>query len=270
LIAGIHGDEVEGPFALQYLARTLARDQLSGMLVMVLCANPTAMAQGQRLTPEDGQDLNRVFPGDPRGSVSHRLAAALFGLVREADFLMTLHSWYSSGEVLPYVEYPIAGSAAAAAGAAAARACGLERIMPCDWHPGLLPAAADRIGIPAIEVEIGGLGQRTQHGQEIYATVLLRFLRHAGILPSVPDVPSPARTIGGQHLTAQASGLLCLDVKLGEQVQSGQRLGAIMNLERRTQAEVIAPTEGEIGALRRFAPVRALDHVATIFQSAIH
>jgi predicted deacylase len=148
LIAGVHGDEVEGQFALQRLAETLEPAQLTGVVVMVLCANPLAALEGQRYTPEDGQDLNRVFPGNPQGSVSHRLAAALFEMVRAATYLMTLHSWYSTGSVLPYVEYPAAGDATAEASARAARACGLERIMPLDWHPGLI-AAAIRIGLPA-------------------------------------------------------------------------------------------------------------------------
>src|SRR5262245_38630281 len=65
LVAGVHGDELEGQFALQSLAEELQPAKLAGNLLLVLCANPLAAAQGQRRTPHDNIDLNRVFPGQP-------------------------------------------------------------------------------------------------------------------------------------------------------------------------------------------------------------
>jgi predicted deacylase len=267
LVAGVHGDEVEGPFALARLAETLAPERLAGTLMLVLCANPPAAEAGLRRAPQDDADLNRVFPGDAAGSLSHRLAASLFELVHQADLLMTLHSWYATGIVIPYVEYPMTGGEAAVSAERAARACGLERVMPLDWHPGLLPAAAVRSCIPAIEVELGGLGQVTPAGQATYRRTIHRVLRHAGALPT-SSLPAPVvRTICGHHLTAPIGGLLRLDAAPGDAVVAGQRLGSVVGLDGRIETELVAPATGEIGAVRRFAPVREGDHVVALFET---
>ncbi len=267
VIVGVHGDEVEGQLALQHYAEALEPDDLIGTLAMVLCANPLAALQGQRRTPEDGEDLNRVFPGDPEGSLSYRLAASLFAIVREAAFLMTLHSWYATGEVLPYVEYSAARSPAAEAGRRAACACGLERIMPLDWLPGLLPAAAVRSGVPAIEIEIGGMGQSTPLGLELYRRTIQNVLGHAGIVHGPPQDPARIATIRGHHLLSPASGILRLHIALGENVYAGQRLASVVSLDGQTQTELVAPASGEVGAVRRFAPVQEGDHIAAVFET---
>ena len=95
-------------------------------------------ATGARATPIY-QTTSFVFD-----DVDH--AAALFGLVRDADCAITVHSWSTPGEVLPYVEYPRGPGEAALDSQAMARASGLERVIALDWHPGLLPAAAVRCG----------------------------------------------------------------------------------------------------------------------------
>jgi predicted deacylase len=45
------------------------------------------------LTPQDGYNLNRVFPGDPETLLSHRLAHLIFTqLVAKADYLIDFHA----------------------------------------------------------------------------------------------------------------------------------------------------------------------------------
>jgi predicted deacylase len=59
--AAIHGGEVGGT-----IARLLARLDLSttsGAIVAVLAANPLAFAAQTRNTAQDGENMNRVFPG---------------------------------------------------------------------------------------------------------------------------------------------------------------------------------------------------------------
>jgi predicted deacylase len=265
LVAGVHGDEVEGQFVLQDLARELDPRSLRGTIVLVLCANPLAARAGQRCAPDDGADLNRVFPGDPRGSVSHRLAAALFDLVRGADFVVTLHGWSTSGEVLPYVEYPRGADEVAMAGRAMARACGLERVRALDWHPGLLPASAVRCGIPAIEFEVGGRGASRPENRALYRDVVLNVLRHLGVLPGSPARAPAIREIGAFPLRTPVAGLARRCVKLEQAVQAGQRVASIVDLDGQVLADLAAPVSGEVGAVRHLARVQAEDAVVTIF-----
>lgn len=267
LVAGVHGDEVEGQFVLQDLARELDPRKLCGTVVLVLCANPLAAQAGQRCAPDDGVDLNRVFPGDPSGSVSHRLAAALFGLVRGADCAITLHSWSTPGEVLPYVEYPRGSGEAERASRAMARASGLERIMALDWPFGLLPAAAVRCGIPAVEFEVGGRGASRPENRVLYRDAILNVLRHRGVLSGVPLSAHIVRDIRAFHLRAPVAGMMRRCVELGQDVQAGQRMASIVDLDGRVLADVAAPVSGEVGAVRHVACVQAEESVATLFVS---
>jgi uncharacterized protein len=267
LIAGVHGDEVEGQFVLQDLAEELNPEELTGTVVLIVCANPMAAESGKRRTPLDGVDLNRVFPGNLEGSVTERLAAALFSLVTSSTFVMTLHGWFVTGNVVPYVEHPQGSGAAVVESYRAARASGLERLMPLDWQPGLLSPAAVRCGIPAIEVEVGGQGQSTAENRALYHVIVKNFLRHLGVLPGEPQPASRAVTMRRHHVYAHASGMLRLNTKLGLNVQCGEVLGTIVGLNGEVISEVTAPVTSEVGSLRTFAPILEGDHVLDLFEA---
>ena len=106
-IAGIHGDEPDGMLAVLDFWDRLRPAEIRGTIILVPVANPPAFAHHQRGSPVDGLDLNRSFPGRIDGTPTERLAHRLVhDIVRGADFLFTLHSWYASGMVTPYVELP--------------------------------------------------------------------------------------------------------------------------------------------------------------------
>lgn len=138
--AGIHSDEPQAMRALMELAGELDPAAITGALVLVPVANPPAFGAVTRTSPLDGMDLNRIFPGRRDGTASERLAHTLFEQVlRSADFVLALHSWFRSGEVLPYVEYGHAIAATAGRSLAAARDGSLRERIVLD-RPGLLAA----------------------------------------------------------------------------------------------------------------------------------
>ena len=71
LIAGTHGYEYPGITALQRIRKSLEPGELSGTIIMVHIANlPSFLGRTIYFSPADGKNLNRVYPGDPDGSVS--------------------------------------------------------------------------------------------------------------------------------------------------------------------------------------------------------
>jgi len=74
LMAGNHGDELEGQVALGRLIRELQPGEVRGHVIILPSANfPAAMA-GSRTSPIDGGNLNRSFPGDPGGGPTEQIA----------------------------------------------------------------------------------------------------------------------------------------------------------------------------------------------------
>ena len=66
VLAGVHGDEYEGPVAIADLLAALDPAALAGTLIALPVANPPAFAAGTRTSPLDGLNLARCFDGDPR------------------------------------------------------------------------------------------------------------------------------------------------------------------------------------------------------------
>lgn len=104
--AGVHGDEYEGPRALWQIADELAPSALAGSFVALPICNPWAFAAGARATPEriDGINLARTFPGDPAGSPTPRLAAALLLFVTRLQpaLFVDLHSGEACTDFCPW------------------------------------------------------------------------------------------------------------------------------------------------------------------------
>lgn len=109
--AGVHGCEYVGIQALRRLAADLDPARLSGNVILLPLANPSAFYAGaKQVVPEDGVNLNRAFPGNSAGPLSARLAFALeAALYPEADLLADLHSGDCSETLHPLVFFPAAG-----------------------------------------------------------------------------------------------------------------------------------------------------------------
>lgn len=86
VIGGTHGNEYEGQIAVKRLCRDLDADELRGLAVLIPQLSESACRAGTRVSPLDGVNMNRAFPGNPRGSLSYRIAhfvkTAVFPRVR--------------------------------------------------------------------------------------------------------------------------------------------------------------------------------------------
>ena len=105
LSGGVHGDEFEGPVALMKLARELDPGEVQGRIIITPCLNLPAVLAGKRCSPIDGLNLNRVFPGDPAGSVTHVIAHYVTtALLPLCDVQVDLHSGGNTLTFVPYVQ----------------------------------------------------------------------------------------------------------------------------------------------------------------------
>lgn len=108
ITAGIHGGEYPGIAAAMELGRDTEPESISGCLIIIHPANIQSFwARSAFVTPDDGRNLNREFPGNANGTLSQKTAWLLsqyfFPL---ADFYADLHSGDIHEELYPYVYYP--------------------------------------------------------------------------------------------------------------------------------------------------------------------
>jgi hypothetical protein len=261
VVAGVHGDEPEGIVALDRLWREETLTELRGTLLLVPVANPPAFAAHQRRSPLDGLDLNRVFPGDPRGTPYQRLARSLFELVAgNAQFLYTLHSWYATGDALPHVEFQD-GPPAREASLAGALACEFPYARASDWHPGLFPRTISDAGIPAIECEVGGGGRLSDAYRDVTRQSVLALMRHLRMLPGTAPAAPRAIICRSLDLVATTGGMLRLAVGLGDRVAQDEEVGVVTDLHGHGRERLRAPAAGLVAALRHAVSVRPGDIV---------
>ena len=108
ITAGIHGGEYPGIAAAIEISQAIEPEVISGCLIIIHPVNIRSFWERSAfVTPDDGKNLNREFPGDVNGTLSQKTAWLLsrhfFPL---ADFYADLHSGDIHEELYPYVYYP--------------------------------------------------------------------------------------------------------------------------------------------------------------------
>ncbi|GAA2139252.1 succinylglutamate desuccinylase/aspartoacylase family protein [Kitasatospora kazusensis] len=234
LLAGVHGCEYAPMAALRTFMRGLDPDRLRGTVRAVLMANPAAFRERTPfVTPVDGKNLNRCFPGDAGGSYSDRLADFLFRrFVLGSDALIDLHAGDQAEALEPYTLYDESAVADRAAQLATGYGLPLVIRQPAAGAAvaGSTSAAAAQAGIPAIIAEAGGCGLVTPEAVELHLTGLRRTADHLGITDTGTAWPDPP---GLRHLTrfdwlrTGVEGWWQPEIAPGAEVSRGALLGRV-------------------------------------------
>ncbi|MEQ8831934.1 MAG: succinylglutamate desuccinylase/aspartoacylase family protein [Alphaproteobacteria bacterium] len=266
LMAGNHGDEYEGQIILSGLMRDLDPDRISGRLTLLPMANFPAAEAGMRTSPADGGNLNRSFPGKPRGTPTEMLAHFIeHRLVAGTDLVIDLHSGGSSLYCVPFgmtswVEgnehNPLRRSVMAALGLDAA----LYHLPDGDgWYSS---SAAWRAGAAGFTLELGGGGTVDPEIRRRARDGVLRALRVAGGYDDDGEagpIPDHPREFKDESLIfAEEPGLYEPLCHAGDSVDAGKKAACIHFPETPGKAplDVIAPRDGYILAHR--VPARVL------------
>ena len=252
-----HGDEYEGPIALQHLANSLDIDSIRGHLIILPMMNYPAFVAATRVSPIDQLNMNRVFPGSESGSITLLIADYITRvLLPRCEYVLDIHSGGKTLEFLPFAAYheledKTQQAACEAATRAFAAPCYLS-LLEIDAG-GMYDTQAEAMGKVFVSTELGGGGSSTLRTTEIAKRGVHNFLVHAGILDATPiEPPEPVIKLDMQQPNAYVfsahNGLLEPCVNLGDEVQSGDLLARVYNTERTGVApvEYRAASEGII------------------------
>ncbi|WP_344395112.1 succinylglutamate desuccinylase/aspartoacylase family protein [Streptomyces vastus] len=261
ITAGVHGGEFTPIDAVVRLAGLLEPGEVRGQVIICPVANPNAVYQGRlNVSPVDGVNINRVFPGDPDGGPTERLAAWLFAhLVDGADVYVDLHCGGIDQVLRDFVGYRLTGDPDLdKATAELAGSFGIEDVMiGLTAEGGNSHAAAARRGISAVLVEVGQRGQRDGATARRRVDGLLTALRHLGVLDpdgtTGADDPAPATVrewVWSAGVTSEATGLwypeFSFDADIIGEVAEGDLLGRIVDPADGREHTVHAPAGGRI------------------------
>jgi predicted deacylase len=253
VLAGVHGCEYAPMAAVRRWARELGDRELRGSVTAVPVLNLSAFrSRTPFVTPDDGKNLNRCFPGNPSGTFTERLADAAFRqLIADADAVIDVHAGDMVEALEPFALYD-AGPAEAGA-RELATAYGLGYVIRQEPGPdravgGTSSAAAASLGIPAIIAEAGGCGLVEEPAVETHVRGLNGVLAALGMAGDPPP-GGPGR---GPTYLRRFLWLRCADegwwepaVRPGETVAEGQLLGTVSTLDGgRVLQSITAPAPG--------------------------
>jgi N-alpha-acetyl-L-2,4-diaminobutyrate deacetylase len=278
-LGGNHGDEYQGQVAIMKLAQRISEGEVQGRLILIPSLNFPAALAATRLSPIDGMNLNRAFPGDAHGSVTSQIAHYLtHELFPISDAVIDIHSGGRSMEFVPCSHMHVVSDRAQ-------RQAMLDAMLA--WNTdfcflytdiagsGLLPVEAENQGKTVITTELGG-------GEAIPASVhriahdgLVNVLRHLGVLSGalqsreslgLPPTVLTQALESKNYLLAPESGIFEVCVELGDMVAVDQPIGRIHFLERpdRQPIEILAPKPGYLICMRSPCKTQQGDCVAVI------
>ena len=279
ILGGNHGDEYQGQIAIMKLSRELTAEQVAGRLIMIPALNMPAAKAATRLSPLDGKNLNRCFPGVAEGTVSEQIAHYLTHvLFPMSDVVVDIHSGGRSMEFYPCPHMHLVPNLEQ-------RREMLDGLLAwnCDFGllytdiagTGLLPVEAESQGKIVVTTEMGGgeaipadVHRTTQNGLK---NVLVHFkaidgreqTRESLGLPPTILVEALKRE---NYLLAPESGVFEVLVDLGVKVSVGQPVGQIHFLERPDRAPevIVSATEGYMITMRSPCLTQQGDCVAVV------
>jgi predicted deacylase len=281
VMAGNHGDEYPGQVAILRLMRELAARPagVRGRIILIPALNVPASKAATRLSPLDGKNLNRSFPGRADGTptemVADYLTTVLFPL---ADIVIDIHTGGRSVDFYPCAHMHLVEDRAQRrqmAEGTLAWNSDFAFLYADVAGSGLLPVEAERQGKIVITTEMGGGEVVSAAVHKLTQEGLRNVLVHFGVLEGrkltreEQDLP-PTRWVQAlardDYRFAPESGIYETLLALGSEVAGGEPVGLIHFLERpdRQPERIIAPTAGVLIATRGPSLVAQGDCVACI------
>ena len=182
---GTHGNEYEGQVAVKRLCADLDPDRMSGCVILMPQLSESACTASTRTSPLDGVNMNRAFPGNPRGTISYRIS----NFVKQHVFprgrvVIDIHSGGNEGAFPICTSFhPIPDEAQRKETAAAARLFDppFVLIYASTMASGLLTDEAEAEGKITIGSEFGGGETTSREGVRHAYEGVWNVMRHYGL-----------------------------------------------------------------------------------------
>lgn len=273
--AGTHGDEYEGQIILGRLIRELDLDALHGRLIIFPALNYPAVRAGTRVSPLDGGNLNRSFPGEGGGPPTRAIADYVTReVLPRCDAGIDLHSGGSTTEFLPCAFLCTPPERALASRVfELVEAFGAPRTFVVEGRPPAGKASSDgassgfdpiahRQGVAFFSTELGGGATVNRDALRMGTEGVYRVLRHLGMVDDRRGRSPPANTryyfshSPDEYVCTPVTGLFEPCRSLGEQVQAGDAAGWVHSMEEPERAAVELAFGARGTILSRRVPAR--------------
>lgn len=239
--AAIHGDEINGVEIIRQVLEEISPQKLHGTLIAVPIVNVFGFIEQSRYLP-DRRDLNRSFPGSKRGSLGSRLANLFMQeIVSKSTHGIDLHTASDGRTNLPQIRANLQDKDTYEC----AKAFAAPVMIHSQTRDGSLRQAATQRGIPVLLYEAGEALRFDTNAIALGVQGVLRVMAALNMYPATLSTPPPPLVVTEtKWVRASRSGILRLNVGLGEQVTAKQLLGTISDAFGEEKTTVRASGDG--------------------------
>lgn len=258
IVSGIHGDELEGQFVCYEVIRRIKEkpECLCGIADVYPALNPMGIAVAERVVPKLEMDMNRMFPGDERGTTMERVAAAVINDLAGADICIDVHASNEFVREIPQVRI---------SEEFAKKLIPYARLMNTDmvWtnatatvHESTLAHSMNMLGVPTLVVEMG-LGMRisSHYGKQL-ADGIFNLMYELGLWSERPEnIQYPVLSTDGEveFIRAECDGIFLPAIAHDHFIRRGDKIGDILHpMEGTVKKEILAKKDGLVFTLREY------------------
>lgn len=263
IVTGTHGDELEGQYVCfkltQYIKENLSN--LNGTVEIYPALNPLGIDSITRGVPNFDLDMNRIFPGDPNGTMAEVVVNAIYKDLIGADMVIDIHSSNIFLREIPQARINIDNADTLIP---YARLLNLDFIWVHEAVTVLestLAHSLNSVKTPTIVVEMG-VGMRINHyyGNRLVDGII-NLMNKIGMWKeeiSTSVITTPIVSIANEvvFINADKSGIFVTEVKNNIIIDEGEEIGMIVNpLSGEILQKVIAPVPGLLFTIRAYPVV---------------
>jgi predicted deacylase len=208
------------------------------------------------ISPMDGRPINKVFPGNPNGPVTDRIAFRLFNdVIIKSDYHVDFRGGDLNSSHLVHTIYLRMDREIDSTSEEMAKVFGFEYVLPGTPDIGhtskgtLIYEAVER-GIPSIISE-SGLGFRTQPLEKyinLHVDGVLNLLNHYSMIEGKPSKVKEQRFLDMQwhSVKANVSGVFQAIADQGDILQKDELIGRITGIDGAELEQIKSPIEGVV------------------------
>lgn len=239
----VHGDEINGVEIVRRLLRHLDARRLAGAVVAVPVLNVFGFVDQSRYLP-DRRDLNRSFPGSPRGSMASQLAHLFMTqVVDHCDVGIDLHTAaaqrYNAPQVRADLDDPETRRLAMAFAA--------PFVIHARVRDGSLRQAATERGLKVLLYEAGSILRFQREAVDTGVRGVLLVLAALGMGSwDVGGGDDPIEARKTVWVRASRGGIATIEVEAGEKIEAGRRVATIGDALGGRPIGVKAPSSGYV------------------------
>jgi predicted deacylase len=243
LTGAVHGDELNGIEIVRRVMYDIDPQKLSGTLVGVPIVNLQGFERGTRYLP-DRRDLNRYFPGNPKGSMASRIAHSLYReVIVHCNGLVDLHTASFHRTNLPQVRADMRNESVAKFTE------GFDKMVVVHnkGGAGTLRRAAVNDGIPAVTLETGEPMRLQEDKVQAGVRSIHSLLEKQGMYSRMFSWGEPEPVYyKSRWVRTHHGGILMSTAKLGTRVRKGDVLGTVTDPITNQSEAIKSPFDGRV------------------------